>query len=63
MKNKWPVQKKFAIFDTGPGSTVPDEQLSHGRDLANVSGHAIPAVLHSNQYSVLYGTMPTDNGF
>ena len=29
------------FLDTGLGLTVPDEQLSHGRDSANVSGHAI----------------------
>ena len=34
--------------DVGPGLTVPDEQLSHGCDLANMSGHAILAVLHGN---------------
>ena len=49
--------------DAGPGSTVPDEQLSHGHDLANVSGHAIPAMLCGNQYAVLFDTEPTDNGF
>ena len=48
------------LLDTGPGLTVPDEQLSHGRDSANVSRHTIPAVLHNNQYAVLHDAMPTD---
>ena len=39
--------------DMGPGLTVPGEQLSHGRDSSNVSGHAIPAILHGNQCNVL----------
>ena len=47
--------------DAGPGSTVPEEQLSHGRDSSNVSGHAIPAVLHGNQYAVLFDTEPTED--
>ena len=46
--------------DAGLGSTVPEEQLSHGRDSVNVSGHAIPAVLYGNQYAVLYDTEPTE---
>ena len=45
----------------GPGSTVPGEQLSYGRDLANVSGHAIPAVPCGNQCTALCDAMPTDN--
>ena len=49
--------------DADPGLTVLGEQLSHGRDLANMSGHAIPAVPCGNQYAVLCDTMPTDNGF
>ena len=49
--------------DAGPGLTVPDEQLSHGHDLANVSGHAILAVLCGNQCAVLYDMMPTDKEF
>ena len=40
--------------DAGPGSTVPEEQLSHGRDSSNMSGHAIPAMLCGNQYAVLF---------
>ena len=48
---------------TGPGSTVPDEQLSHGRDSANMSEHAIPAVPCGNQCAVLCDMMPADNGF
>ena len=51
------------LLDTGPGLTVPDEQLSHGRDSANVSRHTIPAVLYNNQYAVLYDAMPADNEF
>ena len=46
--------------DAGPGERVPGEPPSHGRDLANVSGHAIPAVLYSNQCAVLYDTEPTE---
>ena len=55
--------KKVLKNDAGLGLTVLDEQLSHGRDLANVSGHAIPAVLCGNQYAVLYDAMPADNEF
>ena len=47
--------------DTGPGSTVPEEQLSHGRDSSNMSVHAIPVVLCGNQYAVLFDTEPTEN--
>ena len=50
-------------LDAGSGLTVPDEQVSHGCDLVNVSGHAIPAVLYNNQYAVLYDAMPTNNEF
>ena len=50
---------KFHI-DAGPGLRVPEEPPSHGRDSANVSGHAIPAVLHGNQYTVLFDTEPTE---
>ena len=46
--------------DTGPGSTVPDEQLSHERDSARVSEHAI---LHGNELAVLDDAMPTDIEF
>ena len=46
--------------DVGPGERVLGEPLSHGRDLANMSGHAIPAMLYSNQYAVLYDTEPTE---
>ena len=49
--------------DTGPGSTVPDEQLSHGHDSANVSGHAVPAVPHGNQCAALFDAEPADNEF
>ena len=49
--------------DEGPGLTVPDEQLSHGRDLSNASGHTIPAVLCGDQCAVLCDTKPTDNEF
>ena len=49
--------------DTGPGLTVPDEQLSHGHDSANVSGHAILTILCGNQCAVLHNAMPTDNEF
>ena len=54
---------KCSDGDVGPGSTVPGEQLSHGHDLSNMSGHAIPAVPHGNQYAVLYDMEPTDNEF
>ena len=46
--------------DTGPGERVPGEPPSHGRDSANVSGHAIPAMLYGNQYAVLFDTEPTE---
>ena len=45
----------------GPGSTVPEEQLSHGRDSSNMSGHAIPAMLCGDQYAVLFDTEPTED--
>ena len=51
------------LLNAGPGLTVPGEQLSHGRDSSNVSGHAIPAIPCGNQYAVLYDTKPTDNEF
>ena len=47
--------------DMGSGSTVPDEQLSHGCDSSNMSGHAIPAMLCSNQYAVLFDAEPTED--
>ena len=46
--------------DAGPGMEVPGDPPSQGRDLVNVSGHAIPAVLYGNQYTVLYDTEPTE---
>ena len=57
----WSLQNQEA--DAGPGSTVPDEQLSHERGLANVSGHAVPAVLCSNQCAVLCDAMTADIEF
>ena len=45
----------------GPGSTVPEEQLSHGRDSSNVSGHAIPVVTCGDQYAVLFDADPTED--
>ena len=50
----------FLHNDTGPGERVPGEPPSHERDSANVSGHAIPAVLCGNQYAVLYDMEPTE---
>ena len=47
--------------DVGPGLTVLGEQLSDGRDSANVSGHTIPAVLCGNQCAVLFDTEPTED--
>ena len=49
--------------DAGPGSRVPPEPPSHGRDSAQVGGHTTPVVLCSNQYAVLHDTMPTDIEF
>ena len=46
-------------IDAGPGMEVPGDPPSQGRELVNVSGHAIPAVLHGNQYAVLHDTEPT----
>ena len=46
--------------DAGPGVENPGDPPSHGRDSANVSGHAIPTVLHGNQYAVLYDAEPTE---
>ena len=46
--------------DAGPGVEVPGDSTSQGRDSANVSGHAIPAVLYGNQYAVLFDTEPTE---
>ena len=51
------------IGDTGLGLTVPEEQLSHGRDSSNMSGHAIPAMLCGNQYAVLFDMGPTEDEF
>ena len=39
---------------------VPGEPPSHGRDSANVSGHAIPAVLCGDQCAALFDTEPTE---
>ena len=47
--------------DAGPGSTVLEEQLSHGCDLSNMSGHAIPAVLHGDQCAALFDTEPAED--
>ena len=47
--------------DAGPGSTNPEEQLSHGHDSSNMSGHAIPAMLYGNQYPVLFDAEPTED--
>ena len=49
--------------DAGPGSTVPEEQLSHGHDSSNMSGHAIPAMPFGNQYAALFDTEPTEDKF
>ena len=46
--------KQALVCDAGPGMEVPGDPLSQGRDSVNVSGRAIPAVLHGNQYAVLY---------
>ena len=54
-------QNGVAERDTGPGLTVPEEQLSHGRDSSNMSGHTVAAVLHHNQYAVLFDTEPTED--
>ena len=51
------------LHDAGAGLTVPEEQLSHGRDSSNMSGHAIPAVPCSNHYAVLFDTEPTEDEF
>ena len=47
--------------DVGPGSTVPEEQLSHGRDSSNMSGHAIPAMPFGDQCTALLDTEPTED--
>ena len=47
--------------DEGPGLTVLEEQLSHGRDLSYMSGHVIPAMLYGNQYAVLFNAEPTED--
>ena len=47
--------------DVGLGSTVPEEQLSHGHDLSNKSGHTIPVVLCGNQCAVLCDMEPTED--
>ena len=52
---------KRKCTDAGPGSTVPVEQLSHGRDSSHMSGHAIPAVLCGNQHAILFDTEPTED--
>ena len=48
------------IVDTGPGMEVPGDPPSQGHDSVNVSGHAIPAVPHGNQYALLFDTEPTE---
>ena len=48
------------LHDAGPGVEVPGDLPSHGRDSANVSGHAIPAVPHGNQCAVLHDAEPTE---
>ena len=52
-----------ASNDAGLGLRVPHERPSHGRDLAQVGGHAVPAISHGNQYAALCGAMPADNEF
>ena len=47
--------------DAGPGLRVPEEQLSHGRDSSNTSGHAIPAVPHGDQCVALFDAEPTED--
>ena len=49
--------------DAGLGLTVPGEQLSHGHDSTNVSGHTVPAIPCGSQCTVLHDIMPTDNEF
>ena len=51
------------MSDTGPRLRVPHEQASHGRDLAQVGGHTILVILHSNQCVALFDAMPTDIEF
>ena len=46
--------------DTGPGVEVPGDLPSQGRDSANVSGHAVPAVPYGNQYAALFDTEPAE---
>ena len=46
--------------DAGPCVEVPGDPPSQGRDSVNVSGHAIPAVLHGNQHAALCDTEPTE---
>ena len=46
--------------DAGLGVEVPGDPPSQGRDSVNVSGHAIPTVLHGNQCAVLHDTEPTE---
>ena len=47
--------------DAGLGSTVLEEQLSHGQDSSNVSGHEIPAVPCGDQCTALFDTEPTED--
>ena len=47
------------LHDAGAGLTVPEEQLSHGRDSSNMSGHKIPAMPCGNQNAALFDTEPT----
>ena len=46
--------------DTGPGSTVLDEQPSQKQDSAHVIGHTVPAVPCGNQCAVLHDATPTN---
>ena len=60
----WPNNDVFpecpTPADAGPGMEVPGDSTSQGRDSVNVSGHAIPAVLYGNQYTVLFDTELTE---
>ena len=48
------------MTDAGPGVELLGDPPSQGRDSANMSGHAIPAVLCGNQCAVLCDAEPTE---
>ena len=54
------------VPDAGPGSTDPDELLSHEQNSAHMNGYdriCVLAIPHGNQYAAMFDAMPADNKF